>query len=198
MTEELKFLRTFSITLLAGQPFRLPVAGNTFSVISATTSFDVRVDENYDFKSMEQGLGFELVEGQSFSELVITSASGQSVVIAAGFGKIHDSRTSITGTINATVTVANVIDAIADVSVDSASTPKLLIAADSDRKSVDISILASAAVGIRLGEQTMGANEGFYLPPGGAISIPTEAAVYALLDSGTTAVTAFITAHKRT
>lgn len=160
-----------------------------------------------------------LLPGKQFDEFAVINKSGASNVVRFFFGRgqylpnadrsiviIDDSTPPVvdlapgasielTGSsITVESNIANVIEALADVSVGSAAT--LLAAANADRLELTISLKESETNGIRVGHSTVTATKGVYVGPGSSYTVQNQAAIYAIRD-GAANVTATLIESER-
>ncbi len=172
------------VTLAAGVPQRFGVDGDYVHVITApVTDLTVRFD-NGEPVPMYEGVGFR----RYYKEIELSSATGQSVIVLAGFGSVFDGRATANVNVTATVAAGNTFNSGADVSaLHSART--LLLAADASRTYAVVCNSSSNTLSVRIGDSTVAAATGILLEPGESISIATTAAIYAYNADGATDVT---------
>jgi hypothetical protein len=170
--------RDFPLSLDAGVPQTLRVAGYYFGVISAPAGPVQLAFDGGPFIERSAGMG----GGGRFSEIIIKSVLAQTVVLAVVMdegGTLYDSRATVNAAITAPIEVSNTILALADVTVPAGATAAL-VAADTARKELNVKLPSTAAAAVRLGAPAnVAAGVGFRLEPGESIVLPTTAAVTA-------------------
>lgn len=172
------------VTLAAGVPQRFGVEGDYIHVITApVTDLSVRFDSG-EKVPMYEGVGFR----RYYREFELESATGQSVIVLAGFGSVFDGRATANVSVTATVAAGNTLSSGADVSC-TANTRVLLLAADTLRTYATFTNVSSNTLTMRIGDVTVTGASGTPLEPGETLTIATTAAVYAWNASMTTAET---------
>lgn len=168
------------VSLAAGTPRYWDIEGDYFHVYKAPVAdLIVRFDDGEPVP-VEQGVGFR----RYYKRITLESATGQVVIVYAGFGSVADGRASVTGlTLNTQIAPGNTFDDGGDVAVpDSAAT--LLIAADPDRLYANIDVPSDAAGAIRVGTVGVALTSGRRIEPGTSVPIATTAALYAYHENG--------------
>lgn len=167
------------VTLTAGVPQRFGVEGDYVHVITApVTDLTLRFD-NGEKVPMYEGVGFR----RYYKEIELESATGQSVIVLAGFGSVFDGRATANVNVTATVAAGNTINNGGDVATVSGAATQLL-AADTTRTYALIGNASTNTVTVRIGTATVDATHGIPLEPGETLSIATTAAIYAYQASG--------------
>lgn len=178
-------------TLAAGVPQRFEISGDYVHVLTAPVDdLTVRFDSGEPVP-MFKGLGFR----RYYGELELESATGQAVVVLAGFGSVADARASANVNVTTNIAPGNTIDDGGDVvCVHQAATP--LIGADPDRLYVLLANVSSNTITVRVGTSGVGPSTGVPLEPGVTLPYPTTAAVYAWNDDAADDVNIAVSAIK--
>jgi len=172
------------ITLGAGIPQRLGIDGDYFHVLTAPVQdLQVRFDAG-EAVPVYEGVGFR----RYYREIELSSATGQSIVVYAGFGSVADGRATANVNVTATVAAGNTINNGGDVSCTHGVATQLL-ASDATRTYALIGNVSSNTITVRIGKSTVDATHGIALEPGETLSIATTAAIYAYNPDGANDVT---------
>ncbi len=186
--------RTYELGLTANVEFPMRVAGNMYAVISNTGDFTIVFDESNRLVSQTAGMGGEFKD--EYSDVMLLSTTTQTVTVILGFGSFKDARASVNATVNTTIQGGDTINNPGDVSVGTAAT--LLIAANANRKEVEISVPSSEAYGIRVGNASVTNASGSLIEPGMAKWYDNEAALYGVREaSATSDITATVFESER-
>lgn len=151
------YFRVLALSSGAGLAVRWGGSGQQSSLISA-------------------GIGINIIEAVPSVTLINTGGNVVTVTIALSMGTVSDDRLTVSGTINTSITSAEALSDVADVSV--AATSTVLVSAASARKTVVISNLAANGTVIRVGSSTTGATRGAEVPSGGSAALDTQGAVF--------------------
>lgn len=172
-------------TLAAGVPRSWDIKGDWFQVYSAPVAdLVVRFDDGEPIQ-VEQGIGFR----RYYERVTLESATGQAVIVYAGFGSATDGRASVTGlTLNTQISPGNTLSDGGDVSC-TASAATQLLAADATRLYALISNASANTIIVRVGTSAVAAGTGTPLEPGMVLPLATTAAIYAYNPHASTAVT---------
>lgn len=172
-------MRPIRVTLAAGVPQRFQRSGDWIAAITAPVSdLTVRFD-NSEKVPLPQGLGFRAYYG----EIELESATGQAVVVLAGFGSVSDSRANVTATLNVTLAAGNTIDDGADVATASGAAT-LLLPVDLTRLHAVICNPSTNTATVRIGSATVNATKGILVEPGETLTYEMTGAIYAFQNSG--------------
>lgn len=170
-----KHIRDITFSCSAGEEAKHAVSGTMWHIIDATGVVQVKTDSN-PYVSRRQGKGHQGVE---FQEITILSSTTQDVKIAYGNGKLVDSESSISATVNVTPgAAASDVDALTDVTVPPETTT-LIAAANEDRQSLVVMSLDTNTNECRVGGSGAAANKGAQVLPGGGMTFNNKAGVYA-------------------
>lgn len=171
-----KNFSTYTISLTAGQDYNLNVNGNMYAVISNSGDFTITLDETNRLISQTAGMGGEFPE--PYNRVTISSTTTQTVIVVFGFGKFLDARASINATVNTTIEPSNTINNPGDVTA--AATATLAIAANANRKEVELCLPSTATNPVRIGSATVTAASGSILEPGTSKTFAVDAALYVI------------------
>lgn len=179
--------RIFSYSLTAGTKRRLS-GGSYLRVMTANAALDLTF---FDESGQPIGewigvLGGFAINAKEFAEKLglttahfgsvdVLSATNQSVEIAVSRVPVFFDR--LTGTITTTQASGATIDSVADVSLVATATT-LISAADSNRRELMVTNLASNTQTLRIGDSGAAAANGIPLAPGSVITLTSQAAVY--------------------
>ncbi len=177
-----KNFRSYKVTLTAGQDYEFGVNGNMYAVTSATGAFTVTFDESQRIEDAEKGTGGQFDE--MYKRVVLNSPTSQTVIIVLGFGKYTDARATLSATVNTTIEPSNTINNPGDVSAGVAAT--LAIAANANRKEVELAVPSDQAHGVRVGNATVTNASGSLIEPGTSKVFGVEAALYVIRESAAT------------
>ena len=162
------------VPLAAGVSKRFGISGDYFHVLTAPVNdLKVRFDDSRQ-ESIYEGVG-KRVYYDSFD---LESATGQTVVIEAGYGSVFDGRASANVNVTTNIAPGNTLDNGGDVSI-AASSALLLSAANPTRLYLLVTNPSSNSNSFRIGSATVGASNGILLEPGTTLPVATTAAVYA-------------------
>ncbi len=178
--KKLRGMTPLRVVLGAGGTRSWDISGDHFHVYTAPVDdLVVRFDDGEPVV-IAQGVGL----ARNYDKITLESATGQSVVVYAGFGGVTDGRASVTGlTLNTQIAPGNTVDDGGDVAVpDGAATQ--LIAADPDRLYVTVDVPSDAAGPVRVGTAGVDLTSGRRLEPGVSAPFATTAALYAYHENG--------------
>lgn len=162
------------MTLAAGVPKQFTIAGDYFHVLTAPVDdLTVRFD-NGEPVPVYKGVGFR----RYYAELELESATGQAIVVLAGFGSVADGRANANVNVSTTIAPGNTNDDGGDVSCTHAAATQLL-AADDDRLYALIANPSSNTITMRIGSSGVDGTSGVPLEPGTTLPYPSTAAIYA-------------------
>jgi hypothetical protein len=171
------------VTLTAGVEQRFGINGDYVHVITApVTDLQVRFDDG-ELVPMYEGVGFR----RYYREISLYSATGQSVIVLAGFGSVFDGRATANVNVTATVAAGNTLNNGGDVSALAGAATQLL-AADASRTYALICNVSTNTLTVRIGSSAVAAATGVPLEPGETLALATTAAIYAY-NAGGSAVT---------
>jgi hypothetical protein len=179
------------VTLAAGVPQRWPIDGDYFHVLTAPVADLVARFDDGEPVPVYAGLGFR----RYYQSMQLESATGQSVVVLAGFGSVADARATANVNVDATIEPGNTGDDGGDVACGAGAATQLL-AADVDRRYSIIMNPSSNSVTVRIGTSAVAAATGIPLEPGTTLPYASTSAIYAWNPSGG-AVTISAAAVKR-
>ena len=172
-------MRPIRVTLAAGVPQRFQRPGDWIAAITAPVNdLTVRFD-NSEKVPLPQGLGFRSYYG----EIELESATGQTIVVLAGFGSVSDSRANVTATLNVNIAPGNTIGDGADVATVSGAAT-LLLPVDLTRLHAIICNPSTNAATVRIGSAAVAAATGIPLEPGESLTYDMTGAIYAFQASG--------------
>jgi hypothetical protein len=171
-----KNFRTYNISLTANQEFPLSVAGNMYAVISATGDFTVTLDESNRLSDQNAGMGGKFES--EYSRITLLSVTTQTVKVIFGYGSFVDARATLSATVNTTIEPSDTVNNPGDVTAGVAAT--LAIAANVNRKEVEICLPSTATNPVRIGNATVTASSGSILEPGCSKVYGLEAALYVI------------------
>ncbi len=164
----------YTFALAAGVERSFDVEFDYFHVLTApVTDLKVRFDDSAAI-GLYEGVGLR-VYGSSFT---LSSATGQTVTVLAGFGHVFDGRASANVNVTATVAAGNTINDGGDVSCVHAARTQLL-PQDLSRTYALLKNVSANTIIVRIGNVTVGAASGTPLEPGETLPYATTAAVYA-------------------
>ncbi len=177
-----KNFRAYKLSLEANKEHELNVAGNMYSVTKASNPFDIIFDESQNHVEVEQGMGANF--DTSYSKVTIRSSTAQSIIVYLGYGKLKDSRSSVNANISTTIEGSNLINNPGDVTVgDSASQ---VIAANANRKSVQLYVPYTSDYGVRIGNSNVDDSSGILIEPGMTREYFDTSAWYAIREASAT------------
>jgi hypothetical protein len=160
--------------LAAGVPRPWDISGDYFHVKTAPVDdLIVRFDDGEPVP-LSAGMGMR----RYYDRVTIESATGQTVVVFAGFGTMADARATANVNVTATVEAGNTINNGGDVNVTAGNTVQLL-AADADRVYALLKNVSTNTLSVRIGSATVGAADGLPLEPGETLPYASTAAIYA-------------------
>jgi hypothetical protein len=166
-------------TLAAGGERSWDINGDWYHVLSAPVNdLIIRFDDGEPIPA-PQGVGAR----RYYEKVTVSSATGQDIVVLAGFGSVTDGRSTANVNVAATVEPGNTFDNGGDVSVPNASATQL-VAADVTRLYALVSLPSDAAGSVRVGSAAVGLASGTLLEPGMSVPIATTAALYAYHENG--------------
>jgi hypothetical protein len=110
------------------------------------------------------------------NELEIKSTTAQTVTVQVSMNPILTGRSNVTATVNTTIEPSNTINNDGDVIAGATAT--LAIAANANRKEVEICLPSTATNPVRIGNSSVNATSGSILEPGCSKVFGTEAALY--------------------
>lgn len=174
-----KNFRTYPVSLSAGVDYQLNVSGNMYAVISNTGEFSITFDDSSKLSNQSAGMGGEFID--SYQMVKLNSTTAQTVTVILGFGKFADARASVNATINTTIAPSDTVNNPGDVTATAAA--GLLIAANPNRKEVEICLPSTATNPVRIGNASVTANSGSILEPGSSKVFGVEAALYVIRTS---------------
>lgn len=184
VTSNKRGMTPYRVTLTAGIEKSFDVDGDFFHVLTAPVAdLNVRFDDGAPTPVFE-GVGMRAY----FKRFTLISATGQAVIVYAGFGHVTDGRASANVNVTASVEPGNTIDDGGDVACGANAATQLL-AADADRLYATISNPSSNSITLRIGTSGVDGTKGTPLEPGMSLPIATTAAIYAFNPSLTTAQT---------
>lgn len=167
------------VLLAAGVSQSFNIEGDYFHTLTAPVNdLFVRFDSG-ERVDAQQGVGFR----RYYRDFTLASATGQTVVIFAGFGSVGDGRATANLNVTATQEPGNVLNNGGDVACANAAVT-LLLAADVTRLEAVIVNPETNTATVRIGPVTVGAASGVPLAPGQTAVLATNAAIYARNDSG--------------
>ena len=169
-------MRRFTLNLVAGQSYSLPVVGDYFRIIAGSSEVRIHPDTSQSMDGFLSGMGY--TAPKRFSTLTIESDISQSIDIMAGLGRIDDNRTSISGVVDTAGRGLTISNAGHAVGVAAAA----LLAADITRRSVIIAN-EDASNAIYIGaDATVTAANGLQVAAGQSLVITQSApaAMYAI------------------
>jgi hypothetical protein len=173
-------LAPFNVTLAPGVPRGFDVEGDWFHVVTADVQdLIVRFDS---------GAATPIWEGIAlrtyYSHFDLESATGQTVLVYAGFGTSIDGRASANVNVNSTYAPANQHVAAAPKTCTAGGRTQLALA-DTGRKTLRLMLPSSASGNLYIGDVAVDATaRGGLLEPGMCDYFPSEAAVYAWNPNG--------------
>lgn len=180
-------LETLDLILAASGRATLAVHGSFVHVLAATGEFNLYINNSTRAARLNQSLKYRAPAGKGFTVLTFEDLTGaqNTIRIAYGEGDFFDDRTSISGGVAISGTVAtqeavpaNVDDA-ADVTLNNGAETALGAAPANTRARVVVADPANT-VNIRLGKTgQVGAARGALLQPGQSLIWPGSAQLYA-------------------
>lgn len=171
-----KNFRSYVVSLTANQEYPLRVRGNMYAVIENTGSFTITFDESSRIALATAGTGGEFQD--AYEDVKLLSTTTQTVTIVLGFGKYRDARATVNATVNTTIAPSDTVNNPGDVTAGVAAT--LAIAANPDRKEVELCLPSSATNPVRVGNASVTASSGSILEPGTSKVFGVEAALYVI------------------
>ncbi len=164
----------YKFTLQAGVETSWEVNFDYFHVLLApVTDLLVRFDDGAPV-NLYEGVGLRIYG----SKFTLESATGQTVVVLAGFGHVFDGRATANVNVSATVAAGNTFDNGGDVSCIHAARTQLL-AQDALRTYALVKNASANTIIVRIGTVTVGATNGQPVEPGETLPLATTAALYA-------------------
>jgi hypothetical protein len=171
-----KNFRSYVVSLTANQEYPLRVRGNMYAVVDNTGEFIITFDESSRITKATSGTGGEFQ--QPYEDVKLLSTTTQTVTIILGFGKYRDARASVNATINTTIAPSDTVNNPGDVTAGAAAT--LAIAANANRKEVELCLPSTATNPVRVGNASVTASSGSILEPGTSKVFGVEAALYVI------------------
>ena len=168
--------KTYLLSLVANQEYTQRVPGNVYSVISNTGTFTATFDESN--KLTDQTAGMTHQFDAPYTDVVFLSPTTQTVKVLLGFGKFSDARASVNATINTTIAPSDTVNNPGDVTAGATAT--LAIAANANRKEVELCLPSTATNPVRVGNASVTATSGSILEPGTSKVFGVEAALYVI------------------
>jgi hypothetical protein len=181
-------LSPFNVTLAAGIERGFDVEGDWLHVVTANVQdLMVRFDDGA-LTPIWEGIALRTY----YSRFALLSATGQTVLVYAGFGHSIDGRASANVNVNSTVEPANQHVAAPRKSCTAGARTQLAIASI-NRKFLRITVPSDAAGPLYVGDVAVSAaNHGGFIEPGMTDYFPSEVAVYAWNPHATTDVLAYV------
>lgn len=118
------------------------------------------------------------------NEIYITSSTAQAIRVQMSMEPIQTGRSSVVATVNTTIEPSNTINNPGDVSAGVARVQA--IAANVNRKEVELAVPSSQPFGVRVGNATVTNASGSLIEPGTSKVFGVEAALYVIRESGAT------------
>lgn len=171
-----KNFRTYTIALTANQEFQMSVSGNMYAVIDNTGVFTITLDESNKLIKQSSGMGGKFDD--VYERITLLSTTTQTVTVIFGFGEFADARASVNATINTTIVPSDTVNNPGDVTAGAAAT--LAIAANANRKEVELCLPSTATNPVRVGNASVTASSGSILEPGTSKVYGVEAALYVI------------------
>lgn len=168
--------KTYTVALVANQESTLRVPGNMYAVIESASDFTITFDEANRLVKQTAGMGANF--GEEYSDVVLLSTTAQTVTIILGFGSFSDARASLNATVNTTIAPSDTVNNPGDVTASAAAT--LAIAANANRKEVELCLPSTATNPVRVGNASVTATSGSILEPGTSKVFGVEAALYVI------------------
>lgn len=162
------------VTLSAGVPQRWPIDGDYFHVLTAPVADLIARFDDGEPVPVYAGLGFR----RYYQSMQLESATGQSVIVLAGFGSVADARATANVNVSTTVEPGNTGDNGGDV-VCGAGAATQLLTADADRLIAYITNSSTNTVTVRIGTSAVSATNGIPVEPGVTQPYPSTSAIYA-------------------
>ncbi|OGH63196.1 MAG: hypothetical protein A3G34_15185 [Candidatus Lindowbacteria bacterium RIFCSPLOWO2_12_FULL_62_27] len=164
-------MKDFTRTIAAGAGSDFAVTGD-FIHMKASTAI-VNVEINGDITDMKEGDARR--SERPYESFRITNPTGADVqiTVTAGFGDF--TRFVLTGDV--TVTSGQTLVSSTDVSLPAGATV-LVKAVNATRKEIIVASLDTNVETLRVGDSAAATGRGYPLPPAGAVSLTTTAAVY--------------------
>jgi hypothetical protein len=163
-----------TVVLAAGVPQRMGIGGDYFHVLTAPVNdLLVRFDDGKQTPAFK-GVGYRVY----YDAVELESATGQTVVVLAGFGSVFDGRASANVSVSSTIAPGATLNNGGDVvAVHSVATQ--LIAQDAARLYALIGNPSSNTQTMRIGGAGVTGSKGVLLEPGCTLPMATSAAIYA-------------------
>lgn len=168
--------RTYTISLTANQEYPLGVDGNMYAVIDNTGVFTITLDESNRLVNQSSGMGGKFQD--EYERVTLLSTTTQTVTAIFGYGEFADARASVNATINTTISPSDTVNNPGDVSAGAAAT--LAIAANPNRKEVELCLPSTATNPVRVGNASVTASSGSILEPGTSKVFGLEGALYVI------------------
>lgn len=162
------------LTFAGGEYLPIHVQGRFLRVRKATASVYISIDGG---PELERQLGEQINIGRDATKIVVRSVVAQSVILTAAEEHQSDDRASINATVSTTIEAGNDNNHLPKVNVPATSTV-LLAAANTNRKSLRVSLLSSAAGYVLLGKSGVTAAQGGTIEEGMVDYIDTTGALY--------------------
>ena len=180
-------MRRFKRLLLAGVQTEIAVAGDYFRITAGVSEFEVKPDTSHAMAGVQSGMAFE--PEQPFKSLFVLSEVTQAVEIMAGFGKVHDNRTSINGRVDAASNGLSILSSVESAGPAAAE----ILAQDAGRRSVLIKNMDLAET-VYIGVSGVTAADGFPIGPGEALAVDKApgAALFVVTAGATVELRTFI------
>lgn len=166
-----------------GEERKIPFLGNSFTILSATGSFKVGLNDG-PRQAFYQGLRFDAPAGQFWNTMEIENTSGGalSVEVAIALGSITDARLNVSGQIETLERQQTSLTSAA-VSVGTAATA---IVASPTVSSRSVTVTNNGSTVIFIGGAGVTTATGTPLPPGASYTVENyKAALYGVVASGT-------------
>lgn len=171
-------MRRYTLTLVADEPNIYPLVGNFLRLLTAVGDITCHYEgvKGHGNKSiLEEGLGHH-IDGV-YSKIRFTSTTNQTIVFYAGFGKIDDSRLTVSANLPVYAVPPSVINGFDDVTLV-IDTPTIIVAANANAKRHHIKSNNANVAIVRIGAADCAADNGRELLPDGEMIIETTAAIY--------------------
>jgi len=178
----LKFLRSYPITLAAGETRALNVEGDYFNVLASNqTNFELGFD-NGPTTEMEQGFSGKVgYNGDPYRTVTVynPNASSLTLTLALGYGELWDNKATLNGAVD--IAPASSFTAAAVTVADSAT---VIIAQNLERKKVTLRNVGGATVYLGSGDDVT-KDDGFPFDPGEVMEFENSAAIYGIVEADT-------------
>ena len=165
--------KVVDLSMEAGERVTLPVAAAAVTVLEADAAFQIGFDKG-DTYHLEAGLEV-VTEGFSEVHLENPQASENTLKLAFSIRGVRDARLTVSSSLS--IAGASLISDVDDVAL-TAAVATLVAAANTSRKSVLVTNLATNAKAVRVGSLNVSASRGVEVSPGQTITLDATAAVY--------------------